>query len=78
MQVNKFAYTAPGSSYPAFVSLNERDGSMVLSVRGPRKNNGDCGDTVEVSIPRADLRRLFDALRDDMTPPMTKALGQGI
>lgn len=78
MQTNKFAYTAPESIYPAFVSLNERDGFPVLTVRGPRKKNGDCGDTVDVPLPRAEIRRLFDALRDDLTPPMMKATGQSI
>ena len=64
MQTNKFAYTAPESVYPAFVSLNERDGFMVLTVRGPRKENGDCGETVDVPMSRADLKRLYDALFD--------------
>lgn len=78
MQKNKFAYTAPESIYPAFVSLNERDGFMVLTVRGPRKENGDCGETVDVPVPRSELRKLFDSLREDMTPPMMKATGQSI
>ena len=65
MQKNKFAYTAPEAIYPAYVSLNERDGFYYLSVRGVRKINGDAGDTIEVPIPRAELRKLSDALRDD-------------
>lgn len=62
MQTNRYAYTAPEAVYPAYVSLNERDGFMVLSVRGPRKPNGDCGDTVEVPMPAVELDRLRDAL----------------
>lgn len=62
---NKCSYTAPEAIYPACVSLNERDGFYYLSVRGVRKINGDAGDTIEVPIPRAELRKLSDALRDD-------------
>lgn len=40
-------------------------GFYYLSVRGVRKINGDAGDTIEVPIPRAELRKLSDALRDD-------------
>lgn len=65
MQNNKFSYTAPEAIYPAYVSLNERDGFYYLSVRGVRKINGDAGDTIEAPIPRAELRKLSDALRDD-------------
>lgn len=78
MQTNKFAYTSPEAIYPAFVSLNERDGVMVLTVRGPRKDNGDCGETVDVPIPRTELMRLYEALRNELTPPMMRATGQWI
>ena len=78
MQTNKFAFTSAEAIYPAFVSLNERDGFMVLTVRGPRKDNGDCGETVDVPVPRAELMRLYEALRDELTPPMMRAMGQSI
>ena len=60
------------------MSLNMRDGFPVLSVRGPRKENGDCGETVEVRLSHNEMRRLFDTLRDEMTPPMMRATGQSI
>ena len=62
MQTNKFAYTAPEAIYPAFVSLNERDGFYILTVRGPRKDDGTCGDTVDVPVPASELARLRDAI----------------
>jgi len=78
MHRNIFAYTSPEAIYPAFVSLNERDGFASLTVRGPRKEDGSSGDTIEVPVPRAELLKLFDALRDEITPPMMKATGQSI
>jgi hypothetical protein len=33
-QRNIFAYTAPGSDYPPYVSLNEVNGEVQLTVRG--------------------------------------------
>ena len=78
MHRNIYAYTSPEAVYPDFVSLNMRDGFPVLSVRGPRKENGDCGETVEVRLSHNEMRRLFDTLRDEMTPPMMRATGQSI
>ncbi len=62
MQTNKFAYTSPEAIYPEFVSLNESGGFYTLTVRGRRKENGDCGATVDVPMPAAELARLRDAL----------------
>lgn len=77
MQKNLYAYT-PAKPMPEYVSINRQDdGTLTLDVRGPAK--GDAfGETIRIDLPHAELRRLFDALRDDMTPPMMKATGQSI
>lgn len=62
MQTNKFAYTSPEAIYPEFVSLNESGGFYTLTVRGQRQENGDCGATVDVPMPAAELDRLREAL----------------
>lgn len=57
---NIFAYTAPGSDGPAFVSLNQHhDGRLVLTVRGPKPANGTYGETVDVVIPQGELIALI-------------------
>lgn len=56
MQKNIAAYTAPGSNYPEYVSINERNGEVVLTARGP---GGDpSAPTVDVPLPRAELVKL--------------------
>jgi hypothetical protein len=78
MHTNIFAYTAPGSNYPEFVSLNQQaDGSITLSVRGPAIVAA-CGPQAEVTLPRRELLNLFDALRRELTPPMMAARGESI
>ena len=53
MQKNIAAYTAPGSNYPEYISINERNGLVVLSARGP---GGDpYARTVDVPLPRRAL-----------------------
>lgn len=56
MQKNIAAYTVPGSNFPEYISINERDGAVVLSARGP---GGDpYASTVDVPLPRAELVKL--------------------
>ncbi len=80
---NIYAYTKNTHPYPPFVSLNSVPaGKAMLTVREPAKpgphSDQDCGSIVEVEMPRAELLRLFEALRDELTPPMMKARGMSI
>ena len=53
---NIFAYTAPGSDGPAFVSLNQHhDGRVVLTVRESKPADAAYGETIDVEIPRTEL-----------------------
>jgi hypothetical protein len=76
MHKNLFAYTSP-AAMPEYVSINQRDGKITLDARGPAKD-GQFGETVQIEIPRRELLKLFEALRDEVTPPMMRALGQSI
>jgi hypothetical protein len=82
MQTNIFAYTANTSPYPEFVSLNQREGKIVLTIREPAKpgpySDKDCGASVEITLPHRELLKLFEALRNELTPPMMKARGDSI
>jgi hypothetical protein len=61
---NLFAYTAPGSNFPAFVSLNQReDRDLVLTVRAGAKLDGLVpGHTVDVSLPSEEVAKLIEGL----------------
>ena len=80
MHTNLFAYTAPGASYPEYISVNRRksDGMIEITVRSAAKADGSCGDTGVIVLHRGQLGGLFNALRDELTPPMMKAMGQSI
>lgn len=83
MQKNIYAYTANTHPYPEFVSLNKKDdGTIALHVRGPARpgqfsDKDECPNSV-IELPRGELLKLFDALRDELTPPMMKAMGNSI
>lgn len=80
MHTNLFAYTALGVNYPEYISVNRRksDGMIEITVRSPKKSDGSCGDTATITLHRGHLGGLFDVLRDELTPPMMKAMGQSI
>lgn len=58
MQTNLFAYTEPGSDFPAFISINRRDDRIVLTAR----SRGAAGSTVDVELPAPQLAALKKAL----------------
>ena len=48
---NLAAYTAPttaASSYPAYISVNQRDSTVYISLRGPATTDGN-GQTMSMS-----------------------------
>jgi hypothetical protein len=65
---NLYADTAPGCSYPDYISLNDVDGAVVLTLRGPARNplesRGflDCGETVALELTHARQVGLHHAL----------------
>lgn len=66
---NIFAYTAPGSDYPDYLSINRKDERIVVTVRG---NRG--GDLAEMALPQEELDKLIYALRGARINPL---LGSG-
>ena len=57
---NIFAYTEPGSSFPAFVSLNQHpDGRITLTVRAAGDGGRNMGDIV---LPVEQMNKLAAAI----------------
>jgi hypothetical protein len=48
---NLFAWTAPGSNYPPFVSINRKGDEIYVTVRATPPTKGACGDTITVLTP---------------------------
>lgn len=71
MQRNIFGYTANTNPYPEYMSLNERDGKIVLTVREPAKpgqySDKDSGATVEIELPPEQFDSLVTALEIERT-----------
>lgn len=57
---NVFSWTAPGCNYPEYLSINEYDGSIIVSMR----NKGEAINVWELEIPREELPKLRDALTE--------------
>ena len=70
MHRNIFAWTAPGTNSPEFVSINcHENGTFTLDARGPATLDGRSGETVRVILPVRQLKktimlRLKAALHD--------------
>ena len=58
MSENITAYTAPGASYPPYVSINERGDLVEITVRSPATPEGHCGATSAMTMNRDDFDRL--------------------
>ena len=62
-----FAWTAPGSFYPAYINIADDDvdgeASIRITVRGPSKGNCPCGETVSIALPAAEYAVLVGHLR---------------
>lgn len=69
MSKNIFAYTAPGSDYPEFLSINETDGKISISGRGTKPS-----ETIGIPFPVEQLA----ALRDALTAYLGKAEYQAV
>lgn len=55
------AYTAPGVTYPEYVSINTVEGGLIeITVRSPTKRDGSCGDTSAMMMSRAEFMRMLD------------------
>lgn len=62
---NIFAYTAPGSDFPDYLSINRKDEKIVVTVRG---NRG--GDLAEMILPQDEVDALIYALRGARINPL--------
>lgn len=59
MRVNIFARTAPGGSYPQYVSVNETSVAAVeVTVRSPAGADGCCGATAAAVLSKDEALEL--------------------
>jgi hypothetical protein len=55
--------SATAGSYPPYVNITRlEDGTVDVTVRSPRKPDGDCGDSGRINLSRAE----YEALLADM------------
>ena len=64
---NIFAWTEPGAVYPAFVSINDRDGRLTLDARDIVRD-GKCGATIQIELSPLILAELGKALICEVIP----------
>lgn len=61
---NIFAWTAPpGAAYPEYISINDRDGNVEITVRSPSVG-ARCGDVGCIVLPPEEVDRLTLRLMD--------------
>lgn len=61
-----YAWTAPGSNYPAYVNISKEGGLITVTVRNPSwldRNHHVCGDTATAYIPAHEFS--LEVRRDD-------------
>ena len=54
------AYTAPGTRYPPYLSINTDDGKTVsITVRSPANPDGSCGNNATISMGLEEFCRVL-------------------
>jgi hypothetical protein len=76
MRENISAYTAPGSNYPSFVSVNLVDNQEVeIMVRPEVQTDGRCGEGASMKMSQADFYKFaFEMANWAFTQQLPKAL----
>lgn len=59
MRTNIAAYTAPGSFYPAYISINEVNDTLIEITVRPPAHDGKCGEPVAMTMNRTQAKRMF-------------------
>jgi len=60
----QYGYTVPGADYPAYFNAILRGGQVVLTVRGPKQDDGSCGTTSEIALPPSVAIEIAIGIRD--------------
>jgi hypothetical protein len=61
------AYTATGSFYPPYTNVSITDDGMVrVIVRSKASDDGQCGATAEIIMPRDEFETVFGPLVDEV------------
>lgn len=57
---NLAAHTTSGCNYPSYISINELDQLVEITVRGPRKEDESCGETVAIILTASEFVELLE------------------
>lgn len=63
-RTNVYAYTAPGSNYPEYISINRTSDGMEITVRSHAKQDGACGDTASIILSNEEYANLVRSRGD--------------
>ena len=58
MPENIAAYTAPGASYPPYISVNWKGDEVTVTVRSPAKEDGSCGSDAIIELTATEAARI--------------------
>lgn len=64
-----YAHTAPGSNYPEYLSINDVNGEIKVTVRSPATGN-ECGAGATMTLPRDQIPALVERLLS--LPPVSE------
>lgn len=76
MQTNIFAWTAPGASYPEYLSINECEGRIEVTVRAPNRGSA-AGHTATMVLPLEAFSALAATLPNWRGAPERSLKGSG-
>lgn len=60
------AFTPPGSWYPPYISINETDAGVEITVRAERKEDGSCGEMVSMTISSEEFQALVREIQSHL------------
>lgn len=62
--INFAAWTAPGCDYPQYLSINEIDGIVEVTIRATRGADGSCGPTISVKLQPDEYKNLLKQMNE--------------
>lgn len=69
MRTNIFAYTDPDAGlFPSYISVNQDGDKITVTVRSPRTEDGQSGDSASVDLTKDQARDLYRALLHAVVP----------
>lgn len=58
------AWTPSDASYPPYVNISAEGDDVIITLRAAKNEDGSCGQTVSVPMPRDCFKLLMDEVRE--------------